>query len=65
MPVLPDKPPTPERREVAGRYFLRASIATQIKNPIVKIAKPTNAMACSKLALSNENAVCASMVSFS
>jgi hypothetical protein len=31
-------------RRVTGRYFLRASSASQIKNPIVKIAKPMNAM---------------------
>jgi hypothetical protein len=57
MPRSPDKPPAPERREVTGRYFLRASIATQMKNPTVKIAKPMNAMSCSTLALAKENAV--------
>jgi hypothetical protein len=44
-------------RQVTGRYFLRASIAIQMKNPIVKIAKPTNATSCSKLALASENEV--------
>jgi hypothetical protein len=49
-------------RRVTGRYFLRASRASQIKNPIVKIAKPTNATSCCTLARANENPVCAHMV---
>jgi hypothetical protein len=49
--------------QVTVRYFLRASLATQIKNPIVKIAKPTNATSCSTLPLARNNEVCASMVS--
>jgi hypothetical protein len=36
-----------------------------MKNPIVEIEKPMNAICCSKLALANENAVCVSMVSSS
>jgi hypothetical protein len=36
-----------------------------MKNPIVKIEKPTNAISCSKLALANEKAVCVSIVSSS
>jgi hypothetical protein len=52
-------------RRVTVRYFLRASRASQIKNPIVKIAKPKNATSCSMLALASENPVCASMVSSS
>jgi hypothetical protein len=55
--MFPDKPPHSGARQVTGRYFLRASMATQIKNPIIKIAKPTNAISCSKLALAKENAV--------
>jgi hypothetical protein len=55
--MFPDKPPHSGARQVTGRYFLRASIATQIKNPIMKIAKPTNATSCSTLALANEKAV--------
>src|SRR5580658_2167715 len=49
-------------RRVTGRYFLRASRASQIKKPIVKIAKPTNATSCCTLARANENPVCAHMV---
>jgi hypothetical protein len=49
-------------RRLAVRYFLRASRASQIKNPIVKIAKATNATSCCTLARANENAVCANMV---
>jgi hypothetical protein len=49
---------------VASRYFLRASRASQMKNPIVKMAKPMNATSCSTLALASENPVCASMVWF-
>jgi hypothetical protein len=49
-------------RRVTGRYFLRARNASQIKNPIEKIAKPTNAISCCTLALASENAVCASIV---
>jgi hypothetical protein len=55
--MFPDKPPHSGARQVIGRYFLRASIATQIKNPIIKTAKPTNAMSCSRLARANENEV--------
>jgi hypothetical protein len=47
---------------MTGRYFLRASRASQIKNPIEKIAKPTNATSCCTLARANENPVCAHMV---
>src|ERR1700679_3099451 len=55
---------TAQRRatRVTGRYFLRASRASQIKNPIVKIAKPTNATSCCTLAQANENPVCVHMV---
>src|ERR1700733_16073019 len=53
-----------ERRGTV-RYFLRASRASQIKNPIVNIAKPKNATSCSTLALASENPVSASMVSSS
>jgi hypothetical protein len=52
-------------RQVSDRYFLRASRASQIKNPMVKIAKPKNATSCSTLALASENPVSASMVSSS
>jgi hypothetical protein len=52
-------------RQAMARYFLRASRASQIKNPIVKIAKPKNATTCKVLALASENPVCASMVSSS
>jgi hypothetical protein len=52
-------------RQVTVRYFLRASRASQIKNPMVKIAKPMNATSCSTLALASENPVSASMVSSS
>jgi hypothetical protein len=45
-------------RPVTVRYFLRANRASQIKNPIVKIAKPKNATSCSTLALASENPVC-------
>jgi hypothetical protein len=55
--MFPDKPPAFGERQVTGRYFLRANMATQMKKPIMKIAKPTNATSCSKLALANENAV--------
>src|ERR1700722_4386418 len=47
------------------RYFLRASRASQMKNPMVKTAKPKNATSCSVLALASENPVCASMASSS
>src|SRR5271168_3912844 len=47
------------------RYFLRASRASQMKNPMVKAAKPKNATSCSVLALASENPVSASMVSTS
>jgi hypothetical protein len=40
-------------------------MASQTKNPTVKIAKPTNAIFCCRLAWANENAVWASMMSFS
>jgi hypothetical protein len=55
---------TAHHRAKAGavRYFLRASRASQIKNPIVKIEKATNATSCCTLAPANENAVCANMV---
>src|SRR6204780_20192 len=49
-------------RRAIGRYFLRASRASQMKNPMVKIAKPTNATSCCTLARANENPVCAHMV---
>jgi hypothetical protein len=52
-------------RQGMVRYFLRANRASQIKNPIVNIAKPKNATSCSALALASENPVCASMVSSS
>jgi hypothetical protein len=52
-------------RQVPVRYFLRASRASQMKNPMVKAAKPKNATSCSVLALASENPVCASMVSSS
>jgi hypothetical protein len=55
--MFPGKPPHSGARQVTGRYFLLASIATQIKNPIIKIAKPTNATSCSTLARANEKAV--------
>src|SRR6202167_2348191 len=51
----------PARRAI-GRYFLRASRASQIKNPIANIAKPTKATSCCTLARANENPVCAHMV---
>jgi hypothetical protein len=51
--------------DVTVRYFLRASKASQMKNPIVKIEKPKNAISCSTLALASENPVSASMVSSS
>jgi hypothetical protein len=47
------------------RYFRRANRASQIKNPIVKIAKPMNATSCCTLARASENPVSASMVSSS
>src|ERR1700689_5460468 len=47
---------------VTVRYFLRASRASQIKNPIANIAKPTKATSCCTLARANENPVCAHMV---
>jgi hypothetical protein len=50
---------------VAARYFLRASRASQMKNPMVKAAKPKNATSCSVLAVASENPVCASMASSS
>jgi hypothetical protein len=50
-------------RRLIGGYFLRARNASQIKNPMVKIAKPTNAISCCTLALASENPVCASIVS--
>jgi hypothetical protein len=49
-------------RQAAVRYFLRASRASQMKNPTVKAAKPKNATSCSTLALASENPVSASMV---
>jgi hypothetical protein len=49
-------------RQVTVRYFLRASKASQMKNPTVKAAKPKNATSCSTLALASENPVSASMV---
>src|ERR1700722_4544433 len=52
-------------RQVPVRYFLRASRASQMKNPMVKVAKPKNATSCSVPALASENPVCASMVSSS
>jgi hypothetical protein len=52
-------------RQVTVCYCLRASRASQTKNPIVKIAKPKNATSCSTLALASENPVSASMVSSS
>jgi hypothetical protein len=51
-----------EARRLAARYFLRASSASQMKNPIVKIEKATNATSCCTLARANENPVCAHMV---
>ena len=59
-----DKPFTAASGKVAARYFLRANRASQMKNPIVKSAKPKNATSCSVLALASENPVCASMVWF-
>jgi hypothetical protein len=47
------------------RYFRRANRASQMKNPIVKIAKPMNATSCCTLARASENPVSASMVSSS
>ncbi len=55
--MCPDKAPAFGARQVTGRYFLRASKATQIKKPTIKTAKPTNATTCSELALAKENAV--------
>src|ERR1700677_537881 len=52
----------PRARRVTVRYFLRASRASQIKNPIANIAKPTKATSCCTLARANENPVCAHMV---
>jgi hypothetical protein len=46
-------------------YFRRANRASQMKNPIVKIAKPMNATSCCTLARASENPVSASMVSSS
>jgi hypothetical protein len=51
--------------DVTVRYFLRASNASQIKNPIVKNEKLKNAISCSALARASENPVSASMVSSS
>jgi hypothetical protein len=50
---------------MAVRYFLRANSASQMKNPIVKIAKPMNATSCCTLALASENPVSASIASSS
>jgi hypothetical protein len=55
--MCPEKAPAFGARQVTRRYFLRASRATQMKKPIIKIPKPTNATTCSELALANENAV--------
>jgi hypothetical protein len=52
-------------RQMPVRYFLRASRASQMKNPMVKAAKPKNATSCSVLAVASENPVCASMASSS
>jgi hypothetical protein len=52
-------------RQVWVRYFLRANRASQMKNPIVKIAKPMNATSCCTLARASENPVSANMVSSS
>src|ERR1700677_3244759 len=52
----------PRARRVTVRYFLRASRASQIKNPIANIAKPTKATSCCTLARANENPVCAHIV---
>src|ERR1700722_6915632 len=51
--------------QATARYFRRANRASQMKNPIVKIAKPTNATSCCTLARASENPVSASMVSSS
>jgi len=64
MADVPRQPAHSRAKQVSGRYFLRASLATQTKNPTVKIAKPTNAISCSKLPLASNNEVCASMVPF-
>src|SRR5580658_8982483 len=53
------------RRRAPLRYFLRASRASQMKNPMVKAAKPKNATSCSVLALASENPVSASIASSS
>src|ERR1700689_2994831 len=62
MAEVPRQTAHSRARRVTGRYFLRASRASQIKNPTVKIAKPMNATSCCTLARASENPVCASMV---
>jgi hypothetical protein len=65
MVDVPGQTTHDSERQVGVRYFLRANRASQIKNPIVKSAKPKNATSCSVLALASENPVSASMVSSS
>jgi hypothetical protein len=49
MADVPGQTAHSRQSRATGRYFLRASRASQIKNPIVKIAKPTNAISCNTL----------------
>ena len=56
--MFPDKPPTAAEAKRRCAIFCRANKASQMKNPIVKIAKPTNATSCCTLALASENPVC-------
>jgi hypothetical protein len=64
MADVPGQTAHSRQSRATGRYFLRASRASQIKNPIVKIAKPTNAISCNTLPLASNIEVCASMVWF-
>jgi hypothetical protein len=57
MVDVPGQTTHDSERQVEVRYFLRANRASQIKNPIVKSAKPKNATSCSVLALASENPV--------
>jgi hypothetical protein len=65
MVDVPGQTARGSERLVTVRYFLRASKASQMKNPMAKAAKPKNATSCSVLALASENPVCASMASSS
>jgi hypothetical protein len=65
MVDVPGQTARASERLVTVRYFLRASKASQMKNPMAKAAKPKNATSCSVLALASENPVCSSMASSS